>query len=151
MKRFRFPLRPVAILRAHQELRAREAFAHAVQAFVQAEQEVAAARARVAELERELTTARGERFSASAEVFNLVAYRRQCAVAMEAEKAMLAAQQAMNDRRSEYIEAHRRLEVIHRLEEKARHAHRHETMREEQAEFDDFAGRRFNARAVSTP
>ena len=26
MKRFRFPLRPVAVLRAHRELRAREAF-----------------------------------------------------------------------------------------------------------------------------
>ncbi len=150
MKRFRFPLRPVAILRAHQELRAREAFAHAVQAFVRAEQEAAAARQRVVEMERALTDARGQRFSAAAEVNNLLAYRQECAVAVEAEKAVLAAQEAMNTRRAEYIEAHRRLEVVHRLEEKARHVHRHETMREEQAEFDDYAGRRFSARAVST-
>ena len=35
MKRFRFPLRPVTVLRAHKELRAREAFAAAVHAYVQ--------------------------------------------------------------------------------------------------------------------
>ena len=51
MKRFRFPLRPVAILRAHHQARAREAFAAAVHAYVTAEEGLAAMRRRRCELE----------------------------------------------------------------------------------------------------
>ena len=67
MKRFRFPLRPVAVLRAHQELRAREAFGAAVHAYVAAEEQHAAAKARSAAFERELFSGRRERFSAAVE------------------------------------------------------------------------------------
>ena len=45
MKRFRFSLRPVALLRSHQELKAREAFGAAVQAYVTSEEAHAAAKA----------------------------------------------------------------------------------------------------------
>lgn len=148
MKRFRFPLRPVAILRAHQEMAAREAFAVSVNAFVKAEQALALARERLRLLEAEVTTGRKGSFSAAAEIRALAAYRRECAAEVEAEKARRAAQEAMQQRRLEYLEAHRKLEVVHRLEEKARQVHRHETMREEQAEFDDFAGRRFAQRSL---
>ncbi|HET7535181.1 MAG TPA: hypothetical protein VFJ90_01910, partial [Candidatus Didemnitutus sp.] len=65
MKRFRFPLRPVAVLRAHKEMRAREAFGAAVHAYVQAGEKLAATRARVAELERTLFAGRTERFFAA--------------------------------------------------------------------------------------
>jgi flagellar protein FliJ len=148
MKRFRFSLRPVAILRAHQELRAREAFAASVQAFVKSEQELAATRLRVRQLEAELTAERQGRFSGIDAAEALAAYRRECTAETEAEKAMNAAQQAMQERRMEYVEAHRRLEVVRRLEEKARALHRYETGREEQAEFDDFATRRFARRSL---
>ena len=148
MKRFRFPLRPVAILRAHHEMRAREAFATSVQAFVKSEQDLAAARARLRDLEAELTTGRSGHFSASAEIQALAAYRRECELEVRAVKARQEAFDAMQKRRTEYLDAHRKLEVVHRLEEKARVAHRHETMREEQAEFDDFAGRRFARRTL---
>jgi hypothetical protein len=57
MKRFRFPLRPVAVLRAHREMRAREAFAASVHAYVQSEEVLARTRARVAELAGVLLTA----------------------------------------------------------------------------------------------
>ena len=50
MKKFRFPLQPVGVLRAHQELRAREVFAAAVHHYVQTEERLAALRRRVAEL-----------------------------------------------------------------------------------------------------
>jgi flagellar protein FliJ len=146
MKRFRFSLRPVAILRAHQELRAREAFAASVQAFVKSEQELAATRTRVRELESELTAERRERFSGVDAAKALTAYRRECTAETEAEQSMTAAQHAMQERRTEYVEAHRRLEVVRRLEEKARTVHRYEIAHEEQAEFDDLAGRRFAAR-----
>jgi flagellar FliJ protein len=148
MKRFRFPLRPVAILRSHQEMRAREAFAAAVQALVAAEQALAEARVRLRDLEVQLTSRRAQHFSAQAEAQALAAYRRECAAEADAVKAMNDAHDAMQKRRTEYLEAHRKVEVLSRLEEKARAAHRYETMREEQAEFDDFAGRRFARRSL---
>jgi flagellar protein FliJ len=55
MKRFRFSLRPVALLRSHQELKAREAFGAAVHAYVTSEEAHAAAKARSAAFERELS------------------------------------------------------------------------------------------------
>lgn len=150
MKRFRFSLRPVAILRAHQEMRAREAFAASVQAYVKAEQELAAMRARVRQLEAELVAGRNEVFSPDLASRALAAYRRECTAESEAEQALTAAQHAMQERRVEYIDAHRRLEVVRRLEEKAKTAHRYETGREEQAEFDDFATRRFIRRSLKS-
>ena len=150
MKRFRFSLRPVAILRAHQEMRAREAFAAAVQAYVKAEQDLAAMRARVRQLEAELGAGRDEVFSPEFAARALAAYRRECTAEKESEQALTAAQQAMQERRVEYIDAHRRLEVVHRLEEKAKATHQYEVGREEQAEFDDFATRRFIRRSLKS-
>jgi len=142
MKRFHFPLRPVAVLRAHHEMRAREAFGVAVHAYVQAEQELAAIRTRVARYEAELFAGRRERFSAADEARALAVYRAECAAEVEGERAVIAARATMSQRRAEYLEAHRKLEVVKRLEEKARIAHRQAGAREEQAEFDDFASRR---------
>lgn len=146
MKRFRFPLQPVAVLRAHREMRAREAFAAAVHAFVKSEEEFAATRARVAQFEAALSAGRQQQFSPAAEAQTLAAYRRECALEGEAERAMIAARAAMAQCRGEYLDAHRKVEVVKRLEQKARAAHRLDGMREEQADFDDLAGRRFSAR-----
>ena len=63
MKRFRFPLRPVAVIRAHKEMRAREAFAASVHSYVQTEERLATTRARVKELEQLLFAGRSERFA----------------------------------------------------------------------------------------
>ena len=142
MKRFRFPLRPVAVVRAHRESRAREAFATAVHAYVQSEKDLALTRARVARFEAALFAGRSGRFSAAAETHSLAAYRRECVAEAAAERATFAARAAMDQRRAEYLEAHRKLEVVRHLEDKARAAHRVAANREEQAEFDDFAGRR---------
>lgn len=142
MKRFRFPLRPVAVVRAHRESRAREAFAAAVHAYVQSEENLAASRARVARFEAALCSGRSGSFNAAEETHNLQGYRREAAAELAAERAMIAAQSTMQQKRMEYLEAHRKLEVVRRLEVKARDTHRLETNREEQAEFDDFATRR---------
>ncbi len=141
MKKFRFPLRPVALLRANQELRAREAFGAAVHAYVAAEERHAAAKARSAEFERELFFGRTERFSAAVEAGNLAAYRHESHAEQLAERAAIAARAAMDRARAAYIEAHRKVEVVSRLEAKARAGHRLDAAREEQAGFDDFAGR----------
>ncbi|MDB6093980.1 MAG: hypothetical protein JWM32_1542 [Verrucomicrobia bacterium] len=141
MKRFRFNLRPVSVIRTHRKMQARDAFATAVHLFVEAEEKLARVRARKAEFESALFAARQERFQAGSEVQSLVAYRRECLEEAETEKAMVAAHTLMSERRSEYLEAHRKVEVVIRLEERARAAHRQAAGREEQSEFDEFAGR----------
>lgn len=149
MKRFRFPLRPVAVLRAHRELRAREAFAASVHAYVKSEEELATVRQRVAQYEATLSAGRRDRFSAADEAQALAGHRRECAVELSTEKVMLAARAAMQERRAEYLEAHRKLEVVNRLEAKAKIEHRTAAAREEQAEFDDYAGRQHARRKLS--
>lgn len=142
MKRFRFPLRPVAVLRAHQELRAKEAFAAAVHVYVEAEAELAATRARVARCEADLFASRSGRFVASVAAEAFLAYRAECTAETTAERLVIEKRAEMNARRADYLEAHRKVEVIKRLETKARASHRLDGMREEQIELDDFAGRR---------
>ena len=142
MKRFRFPLRPVAVLRAHRELRAREAFAASVNAYVKSEEFLAATRSRVAQFEAALFAGRRTSFNPAEEAHQLTAYRRECLAEGEAERALFAARAEMDRSRTAYLDAHRKLEVVNRLETKARNDHRLAANREEQAEFDDFATRR---------
>ncbi len=142
MKRFRFPLRPVAVLRAHRETRAREAFANAVHLYVQAEEELARTRIRMRALEAALFDNRRQTYLAAEAALLLSDYRRECAAEGDAERRAIAARDQMQQRRTDYIEAHRQLEIVNRLETKARATHRREADREEQAEADDFAGRR---------
>jgi flagellar FliJ protein len=142
MKRFRFPLRPVAILRAHREVRAREAFGLAVHAYVKAEEDLSLTRVRMHALEAALFTGRKESYLAAEAALLLSDYRRECAAEIETESLVIKARAEMQRRREEYIEAHRHLEVVKRLEEKARGTHRRENDRAEQAELDDLAGQR---------
>lgn len=140
MKKFRFPLQPVGVLRAHQELRAREVFAAAVHNYVQSEERLAALRKRVAELAEVLFHGRSSRFLAADAAALLRVYRGECNAVMEAERAVIEARDAMQERRKEYIEANRRLKIVHRLEEKARDRHRVDVLRAEQGELDELAG-----------
>jgi len=142
MKRFRFPLQPVAVLRAHHEVRAQEAFAAAVRAYLKTEEFLAATRARVAQFEATLTAGRQGRFSGADQGPALSAYRQESATEASSEQAMVAARSTMQQRRADYLAAHRKVEVIKRLEEKARATHRFECAAEEQRTFDEFAGRR---------
>lgn len=150
MKRFRFPLRPVTVLRAHRELRAREAFAASVHVYVQTEERLATTRTRVADLEEMLFAGRRDRFLAADAAALYRVYRAECHAEMEAERAVIEARDAMNRRRDEYLEANRQLKAVQRLEEKARSTHRLETLRDEQREMDEFAGFRAGRRPVLT-
>jgi flagellar FliJ protein len=140
MKKFRFPLQPVGVLRAHQELRAREAFAAAVHHYVQAEERLAALRKRVAELAEVLFHGRSDRFLAADAASLHRVYRGECQAVIEVEREVIEARDAMNGRRKEYIEANRRLKIVHRLEERARERHRFEVQRAGQNELDELAG-----------
>jgi len=140
MKRFRFPLRPLAVLRAHRELRAREAFAASVHAYVQTEETLAATRRRVADLGQVLFQRREQSFQAADAAALFRVYRGECQGEIAAERAVIEARDVMNRRRADYLEASRQLKIVDRLEEKARARHRVDTLRAEQADLDDFAG-----------
>lgn len=150
MKRFRFPLRPVAVLRAHRELRAREAFAASVHAYVQAEERLAATRARVAELAGILFDGRTGTYLAAEAASLFRAYRAECEEQVQVERQVIEARDAMNRRRQEYLDANRQLKVVQRLEEKARTRHRAEVNLAEQNALDEFAGYRAARRAILT-
>lgn len=142
MKRFHFTLRPVAVLRNHREMLAREAFAASIQAFIQAEEALTLMHSRVALFETALQTGRRVRFSAAGEAESLAAYRQECADEAAKEVELAKAREAMERHRNEYLDAHRQVEILQRLEDKARVAHRQEVGRDEQVAFDEFAGRR---------
>lgn len=150
MKRFRFPLRPVAVIRAHKELRAREAFAASVHAYVQAEELLAATRARVAELAQVLFEGRGGTFLAAEAASLFRSYRAECEEEVQVERRVIEARELMQKRRSEYLEASRQLKVVNKLEEKARAAHHAVALREDQAAMDEFAGYRASRRVLFT-
>lgn len=148
MKRFRFPLRPVSILRSHQELRAREKFAASVHTYVQAEAGLASTRERVAELERLMRCGREVSYSAGSAASLFQAYRSECAEEMAAERTVIETRDQMNHCREEYLVANRRLKVVNQLEEKALARHWSEAMRADQLELDDLAGIRARRRSV---
>ena len=141
MKRFRFSLRPVHVIRAQRELQAREALAAAVQVLVQAEEKLTRIRDRKTEFETALLSGRRDRFNAANAAQALVAYRQECLAEAEADRATAVARTGVAERRTAYFEAHSRLEVVKRLEVKARGAHRLAALRSEQIELDEFAGR----------
>lgn len=150
MKKFRFPLRPVAVIRAHKELRAREAFAASVHAYVQAEERLATVRKRVGELGQLLFSGRQGSYRAADAASLFRAYRAECAAEIDVERLAIEARDVMQTRRAEYLEANRQLKVVQRLEEKARANHRTEAQRAEQVILDEFAGYAAGRRPVQT-
>lgn len=140
MKKFRFPLKPVGVLRSHQEMRAREVYSSAVHVFRQAEEKLAGVRKRAADLAEIMAKGRSDRFQAADAASLLRVYRNECDAAAKAEKEMIAARDAMEVRRNEYVEANRRLKTVTKLEEKAREEHRLLSLRTEQGELDELAG-----------
>ena len=146
MKRFVFSLRPVATLREHRELRAREIFAASLQAVARAEARRDQARQALTRFAESISTRRDGRSTASAEAQTLAGYRRECGVEADAARAVVAARATLERHRQDHHEAHRKLEMIRRLEAKSRAAHRRETARLEQVELDELSFRRHAAR-----
>jgi flagellar FliJ protein len=151
MKRFRFTLRPVAIMRADSELRAREALAAALAAQGQTEERLGAARGRLADLEVVIRTSRRGIFRAAEGAAFGQAFRREWTAELEAQRQVALARAAVEKRREACIEANRNLQVITRLEEKARTVHQRELLRVEQGEIDEMAGQRASRRRISSP
>jgi len=150
MKKFRFPLRPVAVIRGHAELRAREALAAAIHVYMEAEEKLATTRTRIARLEDGLFSNRGTLFRATEAAALYRVYRSERQAEMGVERDVIEARDFMEKRRGEYIEAHRQLDAVNRLEERSRARHRAEGLRIEQLQIDEIAGYAMARRSALT-
>jgi len=140
MKRFHFPLRPVAVIRAHRELQAREAFGIAMKALREADTALGAALVRVGALEAGIAAGRVRGVRPNEETASALEYRRECAAALEAGRVAAAAREEAAKRREVCIQANRDLKTVNKLEEHARAAFKVESLRADQRELDEIAG-----------
>ena len=145
MKKFRFPLRSVATLRAMRESRERESFALAVRATQAAAEEHRLAGDRVVALDAAIREHRAVAFRAADQP--AFAQARRDAVGLEqAAAARLAAARTEQERRRQiWLEARRDLRLLENLETRARAEHQREVDHEQQALLDD----RANAQAAA--
>lgn len=141
MKRFRFPLQSVAVLRAHAELKAKEALAVAVVGLAEAEAAYQQQQARLRDLESSVVAARAGRFHAATAVTAHQSHMLAHADLVEAARRLHGARDAVKQRRRDYLEAHRAVKIMDRLEQHARFSHRAEELRAEQAENGELAAR----------
>jgi flagellar FliJ protein len=137
MKKFRFPLRSVATVRSIRELRAREQFSIAVNAYVKAEEYLQMMRARLTALEDVLRSSRAQNFRAGDEASFLEAYKIETTATAKASAEVEKARAAVETARQAWLGTRRDLKVVESLEQKARAVHRRTVEREDQAALDD--------------
>ncbi len=147
MKRYRFPLKSVATVRALAELRCRERFSAALQACVEMERQLAAIRATLAEFESNLRSGRAGKFRPADQAAYLSAFRAETVRATKTEGEVAAARKALEAARQVWLESRRDQRVIEKLEERSRQAYRYEVAREDQLALDE----RTQAMVVRSP
>ena len=140
MKKYRFPLRSVATVRALREQRAREVFSAAVHAYAGAEERRGEIRARISELEEILRSERARNFRASDQVSFLHAHHRETVAEVAAAKVAEQARVEMERCRQAWLEARRDVRLLENLEDKSRSVHRLALEREAQSLMDDRTG-----------
>lgn len=140
MKKFRFTLRSVAVVRSIRELRAREQFSIAVGNVNTAEAQLTAARERVAQLEQRMRAGREGSFRAGDQLSFIRAYQAETTACTKAAANLDQARSALEAARQNWLTARRDVRVTDNLEQKARFAHRRQSEREDQAAMDDRTG-----------
>lgn len=139
MKRFRFRLEAVRTLREVAERAQREAFGAAQQRLATAEAAVQAAATARRELFDRVAGTRSGVFRPSEQTAGLEALRQAAQQEAAAEKVRQEAASAREKARETWLEARRALQIIERLEEKARAAHREAADKAEQSLLDELA------------
>lgn len=139
MKRFRFRLEAVLGLRALAERAARERFGAAQQRLAAALAELRAAEQRRLALAEALAGSRAGSFRPAEQVGGLLALQEAERVERDSAKRHAEARLASDRAREEWLAARRRLQVVERLEERARRAHREAADKAEQALLDELA------------
>lgn len=137
MKKFRFPLKSVAIVREARELRLREAFSVALQAVAVAEDMLDQVRRRKTELEHVLVAERRCSFRPAEQIAFLQAHQRVVEEESNAVSDLQKAVAVRETRRAEWLESRRDLRLIEKLEQTARQEHRRDEEREAQRTLDD--------------
>jgi len=144
MKRFKFSLQAVAVLRAHKQLKAQQAMSAAAEGVAKNEAQVAAAHARTSELETMISGARSGPFRPDLQISYLQAYGRERTAEAAAGKALDVARIELAKRRQSLLEAQKQAKVVSQLEVKARSDYRAATLRAEQTEIDERASAAFH-------
>jgi flagellar export protein FliJ len=148
MKRFRFRLESVRALRDVAEGKAREAFGQAQQQVVVAQQAVQAAEQRRTDLNAALAGARAGTFRPSEQVAGLAALRQAEQEIIAANRRLTEVEAARDWARGVWLTARRALQVMQKLEERARLVHREANDKAEQSLLDELAS---NSIARLTP
>ncbi len=139
MKRFRFRLEAGLGLRALAERSARERFGAAQQRLAAALAELRAAETRRLQLAEALAASRGGVFRPADQVGGLLALQEAERAERESAKRHAESLAASTRAREEWLAARRRLQVVEKLEERARRAHREAADKAEQAMLDELA------------
>ena len=137
MKRFRFSLQSLKIVREARELRAREVFGAAVRVVNAADAHLSTTRREKADFERTLLAERGSSFRPADQAAFLQAHRRLITREQEAVVALQRATAERESRRAEWLNSRRDLRLIENLEDGARRTHRAAEDREAQLLLDD--------------
>ncbi len=139
MKRFRFRLESVRSLRDLAERRAREGFGLAQQTVADATAHLRAAEQARIQLAESLSTARASVFRPVEQIAGFGALRQAERTEAEFTRRLTVAQQGLAQARERWLASRRDLQVMQRLEERARLAHRTESDKAEQSLLDELA------------
>jgi len=139
MKRFRFRLESIRALRDVAERKAREGFGLAQQQVALAQQAVVDAELRRNTLNASITGARAGTFRPSEQVSSLAALGQADREVAEAGRKRGEAEKARDLAREGWLNARRALQVMQKLEERARLAHREASDKAEQTLLDEIA------------
>ena len=147
MKKFRFRLQPLLLVREVEERRFRDSFLQRHREHVAATERTERAHAEREEVLEEIRQARTEPVAAWScaqrdSGLALVEHRL-----VESRKELAELRGVLETARREWVEARRRLEVVKRLREHAKRAHAAENARREQEMLDELAVLRHDTRS----
>ena len=137
MKKFTFPLQPVATLRNLQEMRASEAFAGANRRVEACGAALADQQLRVAQFVESLIVCRTTGVAGPTQAAFMQAYRAELDQEKTATHELEQARQAQEAARQRWIEAHLQVRLVEKLRGKARERFQTELFRFEQRQLDD--------------
>ena len=137
MKKFRFALSSVAVVREVRETLRREVFARAVRETTAAERALEKVMAERAALAAALAASRAGTFRPAVQTAGLAAQQRVTQQEVEATTVLQRARQALELRRTEWLAARRDVRLLEHLKAKAKERHRIEVARADQRELDD--------------
>jgi flagellar FliJ protein len=137
MKKFRFALSSVSVVREVRETLRREVFASAVRETTAAERALEKVIAERAALAAALAASRAGTFRPALQTAGLAAQQRCAEQEVEAASLLQRARQALEQRRTEWLAARRDVRLLEQLKDRAKARHRIEVARAEQRELDD--------------